>query len=67
MKLIDRKWNAFLEKYENTWLADQESEITASFDGDCAEGSVIYVISTGNVYMKNTGCKWQKCGSNEVI
>jgi hypothetical protein len=67
MKLIDRKWNAFLEKYENTWLADQESSITANFDSECAEGSIILVIATGAVWMKNTQCKWQKCGSNEVI
>lgn len=67
MKLIDRKWNAFAGKYENTWLADDETGITAGFDPDGAEGSIILVISTETTYMKNTQGKWQKCGCTEVI
>lgn len=67
MKLINRKWNAFVGKYENTWLADDETGITADFDSEGAEGSIILVISTEATYMKNTQGKWQKCGSTEVI
>jgi hypothetical protein len=67
MKLIDRKWNPVLGKYENTWLADDESGITADFDTESAEGSVILVISTEATWMKNTSGKWQKSGTTEVI
>ena len=67
MKLIGRKWNAYLSKYENTWLADDESGITADFDPDSAEGSIILVIATEATYMKNTQGKWQMSGSTEVI
>lgn len=67
MKLINRKWNTFVGKYENTWLADDETGITADFDAEGAEGSIILVISTEATYMKNTQGKWQKCGSTEVI
>lgn len=67
MKLINREWNAYLGKYQNMWLADDESDITANFDPDGAEGSTIIVISTEATYMKNTSAQWQKCGSTEVI
>jgi hypothetical protein len=67
MKLIDREWNGCLNKYENTWLADDESSISADFDPDGAEGSVILVIATEETYMKNTTGKWQKMGTTEVI
>ncbi len=67
MKLIDREWNAHLGKYMNMWLADKTTDITADFDPDSAEGSIILVIETGATYMKNTLGKWQKCGSTEVI
>ena len=67
MKLIDRDWNPHLNKYQNMWLADDESGITADFDPDGAEGSVIMVISTKATWMKNSKCKWQKCGTSEVI
>lgn len=67
MILIEREYNAFLDKYTNTWLADDESGITADFDPDGAPGSIILVISTQTTYMKNTEGKWQKLGSTEVI
>jgi hypothetical protein len=67
MKLIDREWNAYLGKYQNMWLADNETNIAADFDSDCAEGSIIIVIATATTYMKNTAGQWQKCGSTEVI
>ena len=66
MKLIDRDWNPHLNKYQHMWLADDESAITADFDPDGAEGSVIMVISTQSTWMKNSKGKWQKCGSSEV-
>lgn len=66
MKLIEQNWNPHLEKYENTWLADTDAEITADFDQDSAEGSTIVVISTKSVWVKNTKGKWQKCGTTEV-
>ena len=64
MKLIDREWNPHLDKYQNMWLADDESGITSDFDTDCAE---IMVISTQATWMKNSQGKWQKCGTTEVI
>lgn len=67
MKLIDREWNIHLNKYQNIWLADDESELSADFDPDGAEGSMIIVISTQANYMKNTNGKWQKLGTTEVI
>lgn len=67
MKRIGRRWNAYLDKYEDTWLADDESAITADFAPECAEGSIIMVISTESTWMKNTSGKWQKCGTTEVI
>lgn len=67
MKLIDGKWNHYLDKCEHTWLADDESQITANFDPECAEGSMIIVISTASTWMKNTQGKWQKVGTTEVI
>ena len=67
MKLIDSKWNPHLYKYENTWLANTADELTADFDPDSAEGSIVMVISNGNTYIKNASGKWQKMGSTEVI
>ena len=67
MKLIDREWNPHLDKYQNLWLADDESGIVADFDTDSAEGSVIMVISTQATWMKNSQGKWQKCGTTEVV
>jgi hypothetical protein len=67
MKLIERDWNEYLGKYENTWLANDESGVTADFDQEGAIGSMIIVIATENVFIKNTEGKWQKSGTNEVI
>lgn len=67
MKLIDREWNAFLNKYMNMWLANEDSDIAADFDPDGAEGSMILVIASQSTYIKNTEGKWQKYGSTEVI
>ena len=67
MKLINREWNPYLGKYQNMWLADDEDGLSANFDPDGAEGSTVIVISTDTTYMKNTECKWQRCGSREVI
>lgn len=67
MKMIERRWNCCLAQYENTWLADDESELTAGFDPDGAVGSVVLVISTESTWMKNTQGKWQKMGTTEVI
>ena len=67
MKLTDREWNAYLNKYQNMWLADDDSDIASDFDPDGAEGSMIFVISTQSTYMKNCSGKWQKCGTTEVI
>ena len=54
------------QKFENTWLADDEYSITSDFDAEGAEISTILVIATGNVWVKNTQGKWQKLGTNEV-
>lgn len=67
MKLIERDWNEYLGQYENTWLADNEDDIAADFDPEGAIGSMIIVIATENVFIKNTEGKWQKSGTNEVI
>ena len=67
MKLIECEWNPHLRKYTHTWIADTASELTADFDPECACGSVVLVIATGDSYMKNTADKWQKIGTTEVI
>lgn len=67
MKLIASEWNPYLNSYEHVWLADDESAITADFDSDGAEGSMIIVISTSSTWMKNTQGKWQKVGTSEVF
>lgn len=67
MKLIDRSWNAYLGKFENTWVADSEFDIPSGFDEESAEGSVILVIFPQVVYMKNSKGKWQKMGTTEVL
>ena len=66
MELIEREWNPYLCKYQNVWLADDESSITAEFDADSADGSIIVVISTSSTWIKNTQGKWQKVGTTEV-
>lgn len=67
MKLIDRSWNAYLGKFENTWIADNESDIPSNFDSESAEGSVILVIFPQVVYIKNSMGNWQKLGTTEVL
>ena len=67
MKLIEREWNEFLNKYQHMWIADTDSEITPGFDPEAAEGSMIIVIASNSTYMKNSVGKWQKCGTEEVI
>ncbi len=67
MKLIHREWNAYLNKYQNFWLANTQDDVTADCDPDGAEGSTILVISTGVSYMKNATGEWQKFGGTEVI
>ena len=67
MKLINREWNAYLGKYQNMWLADDETGLSADFDPDGAEGSTVIVSATDATYMKNTEGKGQICGSREVI
>ena len=51
MKRIGRRWNTYLDRYEDTWLADDESAITADFAPDCACGSIIMVISTESTWL----------------
>ena len=58
MKLIENRWNNCQDKYENTWLADDESELNAGFDPDGAVGSSVCVISTGDVWIKNSKGQW---------
>ena len=67
MKLLKCEWNCCLNKYEKMWLADNTDELSADFDPESAEGSIILVISTEESYMKNTSGKWQKFGTTEVI
>lgn len=67
MQLINREYNAFQDQYTNTWLANEATAIAPDFDADCAEGSMIIVISTKDVYIKNCNGRWQKFGTTEVI
>lgn len=67
MQLIEGKWSFPQGRTERTWLADDESELTADFDPTSAVGSSVIVISTGDVWMKNCKMKWQKMGSSEVL
>lgn len=67
MQLLDAKWSFPQGKTERTWLADDESELTAGFDPTSAVGSSIIVIATGDVWMKNSKGQWQKVGTTEVL
>lgn len=67
MKLIEQTWNPHLNKYEKTWLANTDADLSTDFDPDCAEGSLIMVIASGSTYMKNADGKWQKYGTAEVL
>ncbi len=67
MKLIEQKWNPHLNKYDKTWLANYDSELTADFDPDCSEGSVVIVVGSDSTYMKNADGRWQKYGTTEVL
>lgn len=67
MKIIDREYNALQDKPTYTVLADTASEITADVYPECAVGSMIIVVGTKDIYIKNTEGKWQKYGTTEVI
>ena len=67
MKLIDSKCVGYPGKFLRTWLANNEDDITSDFDPESVEGSMIMVISTGAMYIKNCDGKWQKYGTSEVI
>lgn len=66
MKLIESQIHTLPDEYYNVWLADDESQITPSFDPKSCSGSMIITI-TGKVFIKNTDGKWQKYGSAEVV
>ena len=67
MTLIEQHLTQYPNEYRRVWLADDASQITAGFDPDSAEGSVIYVIASKDVYFKNSKKQWQKAGTIEVI
>ena len=67
MKLIEQNWNPHLNKYDKTYLANTEDVLSADFDPDCSEGSIIMVIDSGSTYVKNADGKWQKYGTTEVL
>ncbi len=67
MKLMDKEWNGCQNKYEHLWVAEYEAEIIANFDSESAAGSMIFVISTKDTWIKNERGKWQKCGTEETI
>ena len=67
MKLLESVWNEAQRKYKRTWLADNDSDITADFDADSASGSTIIVVTSGTVYTKNTQDKWQEFGGTKII
>lgn len=49
------------------WLADSPDGISAGFDAESNPGSTIYVISTKDLYVKNSQRQWQKAGTTEVL
>lgn len=61
------EWNPYTGGYTRDWIADDADQLHADFDPDSNPGSTIYVISTEDVYIKNSQRKWQKSGTNEVI
>jgi hypothetical protein len=67
MKLIANDYNRGQDDEIRTWLADNATEISANFDAESASGSMIIVIETKDIYIKNSEGKWQKFGTNEVI
>ena len=70
MKLIDRQYNRFSDRNTDTFLANKVEDIPANineqYPNSCA-GSMIIVIESGAVYIKNTEAKWQKFGTSEVL
>lgn len=63
----NNEWNPFVGGYSRDWIADDEDQLSAGFDPESNPGSTIYVISTKQVYIKNSQRKWQLCGSTEVL
>lgn len=66
MKLISSTLR-FTGCREKTWLADDDTEITADFDTESAPGSKILVVGSGNLFVKNCKGQWQKFGTNEIV
>lgn len=67
MELIECSWLAEQDKYQHFWLADDESKIAADFDPDSAVGSMILVIATKALFVKNCKGEWQRSGTTEVV
>lgn len=67
MELLNSRMNYVTRRPVRDWIADDESQLTADFDPDSNPGSTIYVISSKEVYVKNSQRKWQKAGSTEVL
>ena len=61
------KWNPYTGGYTRDWIADDESPLTADFDPDSNPGSTVFVISTKEVWVKNSQKQWQKAGTTEVM
>ena len=49
------------------WIADTPAGITAAFDEESSPGSTLLIISTKDLYVKNSQGKWQKAGTTEVL
>lgn len=64
---IERKINVLQKKYEDSFIADSASEITAGFSSESAIGSTIICIAEGEVYIKNSKGKWQLFGGTKEI
>ena len=68
MIVIEKRWNSLLQAHELTYLANTAADVViGDLDPDCASGSVVLVVDTEDVYMKNTQGQWQKLGTTEVI
>ena len=67
IKLIQQEYSNPQREWMNSWLADTPEDLTPDFDPKGASGSSVVVISTKDVYIKNSQGKWQKVGTTEVV
>jgi hypothetical protein len=64
MSIIIKTQNGEVRYGINEYTLDTPQDLTELNSVQCASGSVALIISTGEVYMKNSENKWEPIGSN---